>query len=223
MSTQRRQVTVSGSIPSLLPCRRCASRSAARRLFAAPIAWMSPVKWRFMSSIGTTCAKPPPAAPPLIPNTGPERRLAEAEHRVLANCPEPLRQRDGGGRLPLAGLGRRDRRDVDELRVGLVCEPVEDGQVDLGLVLAVRVVLVLGEAHGLCDLRDRPELGLLGDLEGRLHLRGHSAPPVRGPDESGPYIISCRGFVGANACVARAGRGQCETAAAASSETIVSV
>ena len=25
-----------------------------------------------MSSIGTICAKPPPAAPPLIPNTGPK-------------------------------------------------------------------------------------------------------------------------------------------------------
>ena len=34
-----------------------------------------------MSSIGTTCAKPPPAAPPFIPNTGPSegsRRQIEA-------------------------------------------------------------------------------------------------------------------------------------------------
>ena len=34
---------------------------AASRLLAAPIAWMSPVKWRFRSSIGTTCARPAPA------------------------------------------------------------------------------------------------------------------------------------------------------------------
>ena len=32
---------------------------------------------------------------------------------------EPLRQRDARRRLALAGLGRRDRRDDDELAVGL--------------------------------------------------------------------------------------------------------
>ena len=47
------------------------SSIAARRLFAAPIAWKSPVKCRLISSIGTTCAYPPPAAPPFTPKTGP--------------------------------------------------------------------------------------------------------------------------------------------------------
>src|ERR671931_1766835 len=89
MSTQRRQLIVSGSIPSSLPCSRCASSIAASRLFAAPIAWMSPVKWRFMSSIGTTCAKPPPVAPPLIPNTGPSEasRTHSTELRPIAPRP----------------------------------------------------------------------------------------------------------------------------------------
>jgi hypothetical protein len=32
------------------------STIAASRLLAAPIAWKSPVKWRLMSSIGTTWA-----------------------------------------------------------------------------------------------------------------------------------------------------------------------
>ena len=71
MSRQRRHVTVSGSMPSALPWRMCASSIAARRLFAAVIAWRSPVKWRLRSSIGTTCAWPPPAAPPFTPKTGP--------------------------------------------------------------------------------------------------------------------------------------------------------
>ena len=44
---------------------------ADSRLCAAVIAWKSPVKCRFMSSIGTTCAYPPPAAPPFIPKFGP--------------------------------------------------------------------------------------------------------------------------------------------------------
>ena len=39
-----------------VPWCRCASISAASRLFAAVIACRSPVKWRFRSSIGTTCA-----------------------------------------------------------------------------------------------------------------------------------------------------------------------
>ena len=45
--------------------------TAEIRLFAAPTAWMSPVKCRLMSSIGSTCACPPPVAPPLTPITGP--------------------------------------------------------------------------------------------------------------------------------------------------------
>src|SRR6056300_101986 len=36
------------------------------------IAWKSPVKCRFISSIGTICAYPPPAAPPFIPKFGPK-------------------------------------------------------------------------------------------------------------------------------------------------------
>ena len=89
MSTQRRQLTLSGSMPSLFPCSRCASSSAASRLLAAPIAWMSPVKWRFMSSMGTTCAYPPPAAPPLIPKTGPREASRRQSTGFLPMCPSP--------------------------------------------------------------------------------------------------------------------------------------
>ncbi len=38
---------------------------------AEVMAWKSPVKWRLMSSIGMTCAYPPPAAPPFMPKDGP--------------------------------------------------------------------------------------------------------------------------------------------------------
>ena len=48
------------------------SIAAHKRLLAAVIACISPVKCKFISSIGTTCAYPPPAAPPLTPNTGPK-------------------------------------------------------------------------------------------------------------------------------------------------------
>ena len=70
-SMTRRQVTDAGSISSALPCIRLASSMAASRLWAAPTAWMSPVKWRLMSSMGTTWDHPPPVPPPFMPNTGP--------------------------------------------------------------------------------------------------------------------------------------------------------
>ena len=60
------------SIPSWLPQWIWLSIRADKRLCAAPIAWKSPVKWRLISSIGTTCAYPPPAAPPFIPKHGPK-------------------------------------------------------------------------------------------------------------------------------------------------------
>ena len=73
---------------------------------------------------------------------GAERGLAQAEDGERPMCAEPLRERDGGRRLALAGLRRRDRRDVDQLRVGAVGEPLEHAEVDLRLVAAVRLDLV---------------------------------------------------------------------------------
>ena len=128
MSTARRHPIRRASISCGLPCRIEASIIAASRLLAAPMAWMSPVKWRLRSSIGTTWVSPPPAAPPLIPNTGPERRLAQAQHRAPADVPEPLRQADRGGRLALAGLRRRHPGHADQLAVGQAAEAVERRQ-----------------------------------------------------------------------------------------------
>ena len=48
------------------------SIQAEIKLCATPIACISPVKCKLISSIGTTCAYPPPAAPPFIPKTGPK-------------------------------------------------------------------------------------------------------------------------------------------------------
>ena len=71
MSNTRRQVMRAGSNFGSLPWKMCASRNAAQRLWALVTAWKSPVRWRFISSGGTTWLYPPPAAPPLMPNTGP--------------------------------------------------------------------------------------------------------------------------------------------------------
>ena len=51
-----------------------------------------------------------------------------------------------------------------------------DAQVDLGLVAAVRLDLVGEQPGGRGDLADRPQRGVLGDLERGRHRRGHGAP-----------------------------------------------
>ena len=71
MSRTRPHVIECGSMSSAFPCCRWLSTMAASRLWAAVTAWKSPVRCRFIASIGTTCASPAPAAPPLMPNTGP--------------------------------------------------------------------------------------------------------------------------------------------------------
>ena len=55
MSSTRRNGMSRWSIPSALPWCRWLSTIAASRLCAAVIAGKSPVKWRLMSSMGTTC------------------------------------------------------------------------------------------------------------------------------------------------------------------------
>src|SRR3984957_20154997 len=59
----------------------CESIKAASRLCALVIAWKSPWRCRLILAAGSTCERPPPAAPPFIPNTGPsdgsrEERIA---------------------------------------------------------------------------------------------------------------------------------------------------
>src|SRR5207244_1051057 len=97
-----------------------------------------------------------PRRPALDPEDRAERGLADAECRALADRAETLCQRDRRRRLALAGLRRSDRRHTDELRVRRVLEPVDDGELDLGLVLPVEVVFVRFEAELLGDVRDRP-------------------------------------------------------------------
>ncbi len=114
----------------------------------------------------------------LDPEHGAERRLAQAEDGGAADVAEALRQRHRRRRLALAGLRRRDRGDVDQLRVRPAREPLEDAEVDLRLVAPVRLDLVGQEPGGLGDLGDRAELRLLGDLERRRHLRGQFRTPL---------------------------------------------
>jgi hypothetical protein len=112
----------------------------------------------------------------LDPEHRAERRLAKAQHRLAPELPEPLRERDGRRRLPLARRRRRDRRDVDQLRVRAVREPVDHGQVDLRLVPAVWLDLVVLQAELVGDVADRAQRRGLCDLEAGGHGRAHRNP-----------------------------------------------
>ena len=107
-----------------------------------------------------------------------ERRLAQAQHRLLADVIERVGEPDGGGGLALARRRRRDRGDQDQLAVRLVLERLDVVHRHLGLVVAVGIEVLRRDAELLArDVHDRPLLGGLGDFDvgfRRLVLRsGH--------------------------------------------------
>ena len=70
MSRARFQSTLRGSMRESPKWIRL-SITAESRLFAAVMAWKSPVNCRLMASEGSRRQAPPPVAPPLRPKTGP--------------------------------------------------------------------------------------------------------------------------------------------------------
>ena len=97
---------------------------------------------------------------------GPERGLAQAEHRLLADMVQRIGQAHGRRGLAFAGRRRRDRRDQDQLAVGLALQRLDVVHRDLGLVVAVGVEVLRRDAELLLrQLHDRPLRGLLRDLD----------------------------------------------------------
>ena len=193
MSRQRRQLIECGSMPSSLPWSRWASIIAASRLLAAVIAWMSPVKWRLISSIGTTCARPPPAPPPLIPNTGPSDGSRRQRIGLSPITAEALRERDRVVVLPSPNCVGVIAVTETIRPSGSRGETVDRGELDLGGVAPVRLDLVgsrpsdaassaAGRARGDCGFHG----GSLYDhgrdrhpWTPRLRLREIRRPPQR--------------------------------------------
>ena len=102
---------------------------------------------------------------------GPERRLAQAEHRLLADVVERVAQADRGRGLAFAGRRRRDRRDQDQLAVLLALERLDEVHRHLGLVVAVGLEVLRGDAElFLGDVEDRPLLGGLRDFDVGLRI-----------------------------------------------------
>ena len=94
----------------------------------------------------------------------PQRRLAQADARLLADPVQAVAQADAGGGLAFAGRRGRDGRDQDQLAGRLVLQPAIQVQRDLGLVLAVVLQVVVGDAQLGGDLLDRQHLRAAGDF-----------------------------------------------------------
>ena len=105
-----------------------------------------------------------------------ERRLAQAQHRLLADVVERVGEADRGGGLALARRRRRDRGHQDQLAVRLVLERLDVVHRHLGLVVAVGIEILRRDAElFLGEFHDRPLLGGLGNFDvglGILVLRG---------------------------------------------------
>jgi hypothetical protein len=102
---------------------------------------------------------------------GTEARLAQADDRLLADVIETVPQAHGGRRLPLAGGRRAHGGDQDELPVRLALQAVDVFQGYLGLVVAVGLQVLLGDAELRGHLDHALHLRLLGDFDvGQWHV-----------------------------------------------------
>jgi hypothetical protein len=94
--------------------------------------------------------------PALHAEIRPERGFADADHGLLADPVETVTQAHGGRGLALARRRRIDRRDQDQLAIGLVALPGDEVSRDLGLVMAVgNQIFLLGNAELGANLHDR--------------------------------------------------------------------
>ena len=89
-----------------------------------------------------------------------QARLAQADHRLLADQVERVAQADGGGGLALARRRRADRGHQDELAVLALGQRVEVVERHLGFVVTVGLEHIVGDAELL--LRQRGDAAQRG-------------------------------------------------------------
>ena len=153
---------------SCVAVRACRGVDAWRRsrLLATPTAWMSPVRWRLKSSIGTTWRVAAAGGAALDAEDRARATAARMhEHGLLADAaPGPATGRPWYVLPSPSGVGVMAVTSM-YLPCG-VLEALEHGHVvDLGLVLAVELQLVVQDAGLGGDLLDRQHGRSLGDLD----------------------------------------------------------
>ena len=109
-----------------------------------------------------------PGRPALEAEHRPERRLAQSEHRILAQQPQRVAKADRRGGLALPGGCRVDCRDQDQL-AGLPAQRVHLRQIELGLIASVRLERRLVDPGQTRDLSDWEQGGLPRDFQIRFH------------------------------------------------------
>src|SRR5688572_80272 len=93
-----------------------------------------------------------PGSAALHTKHGPHRRLAQAEHHLLADLAKPLGQRDARRSLAFSRLRRRDRSDDHELGIRLLGEAVQDRESYFAAMLRALLELLRLNAGGRGDL-----------------------------------------------------------------------
>ena len=139
------------------PKWRRLSIAAASRLWAAVIAWKSPVNWRLIVFDGSSRLAPPPVAPPLRPKTGPIDGCRSARTARLPILRSPWARPIDVVVFPSPAGRRRDRRDQDQLARAAGPAALERLEADLRLVAAVGLEVLGGDAEVAGDLGDRSE------------------------------------------------------------------
>ena len=160
-----------------------------------------------MSSIGTTCAYPPPVPPPLIPNTGPIEGSRRQSITSLPIFPMPCVREIEVVVLPSPAFVGVIAVVMIELAVGPVGQPVEDRQVDLRAETPNCSSSSSEDPGVRGDLGDGPELRFLRDLQSALHglascrivsglSRVRIPRPSRGVSASRPWRIHVGAILG---------------------------
>jgi hypothetical protein len=152
------------------------SISADKRLCAEVIAWKSPVEVHLLHRHDLRHAAPGRAA--LHPEIGPERGLADAHHRLLADPAQPVAKPDRRRRLALACGRRVDRRHQHEPPVAPPRETRDELGPDLRLVVAIGQKRLGRNPELRPDFLDGPLLGGARNLDIALHGVQVPDPPA---------------------------------------------
>ena len=108
--------------------------------------------------------------------TGPERRLAETEHRLFADRGECVSEPHGCRRLAFTGRGGAHGGDENQLAVATFRTRKRQALLarDLGDIAAVTFEIGVFKSRSTRDFTDRLELGILGNFDiGRKLDLGH--------------------------------------------------
>jgi len=88
----------------------------------------------------------------------------------VAQSVQGLAQTDCGGGLAFAGWCRIDRRHQDESAIRPIGQPFIQGVIKLGLVTAVQVQLIFGDAQVTGNVQDWAHHFLARNFDIRQHL-----------------------------------------------------